>query len=623
MLQSLRTGSKSPLMKVFLVFLAGGFAIWGIGDVSTGLFGPGDKAIKAGSQSVSALEVAQEFDFVRRAQYNSISTGDAIQFGLLNEVISRMARTTLFEAEAANLNIVSTRAMQKTALLRQNAFQDETGVFSQGRFLRALSQAGLTEDAYLQQLDKTILSQQIADTVSMGAKFPERISEEFAKYELERRTAQVISFEINPDQQPLTQDSELREWFDANSESYDTSELRDIRYLLISPETLLDEVEIADNEIQEAFEQRGDEFATPERRVVRQMLFDTAEQALAARNAIDSGTDFTEVANNLLGLTQEDIYIGDVTYNDVDAVMADAIFNAKVGELIGPTETVFGHNLAIVDVIILGSSDAFEDVKGEIETALKNENAINLVYDRLRTIEDALGTGAILQEVASANGLETKTIIGVDQQGNNVDGNPFLGSEGDVLNLAEFLETSWSTELGEISTVVDAGDDSYFVIEPTAESVSRQRTFEEVRSRVLADYNLENAITEAKAKAKLHLRVGPTIFNDTLPTTPFRRSGVGLDDANARLIAQTIFEQPLNAAKIIETGGEILIVRTAEILPATETEVTDTSAFYSSQLNQAASQNISEALSARLSESHKLELYPGMVQQLLLGQSDK
>ncbi len=181
MLQSLRTGSKSPFMKVFLVFLAGGFAIWGIGDVSNGLFGPGDKAIKAGSQSVSSLEVAQEFDFIRRAQYNGISTGDAIQFGLLNDVISRMARTTLFEAEADTLNIVSTREMQKTALLRQTAFQDETGAFSQGRFLRALSQAGLSEDAYLQQLDKTILSQQIADTVSMGAKYPERISKDFAK----------------------------------------------------------------------------------------------------------------------------------------------------------------------------------------------------------------------------------------------------------------------------------------------------------------------------------------------------------------------------------------------------------------------------------------------------------
>ena len=623
MLQSLRTGSKSPFMKVFLVFLAGGFAIWGIGDVSTGLFGPGDKAIKAGSQSLSAVEVAQEFDFIRRSQYDSISTGDAIQFGLLNDVISRMARTTLFEAEAANLRIVSTRAMQKSALLRQTAFQDDTGTFSQGRFVRALSQAGLTEDAYLQQIDKTIISQQIADSVSMGAKYPDRISEEFAKYELERRTAQLISFKINPDEQPLPQDSELREWFDANSEKYNATELRDLIYILISPEILMDEAVVTADEMQQAFEQRGDEFATPERRVVRQMVFDTAEQALAARNAIDSGTDFTDVANNLLGLTQEDIFLGELTYNDVDEIMADAIFNAKAGELIGPTESLFGHNLAIVDVIILGSNDSFEDVKEEIETVLKSENAINLVYERVNTIEDALGTGATLKEAASSNNLEVKTIMGVDEQGNNIDGSRFPEPDSDILNLAEFLETIWSTDLGEVSTVIDAGNDNYFVIEPTAESEARQRTFEEVRNRVLADYNLKNATRAAKEKAKSNLRVGPNIFNDILNTKPFRRSGVGLDDTNARLIAQTVFEQPLNAAKIVETGREILIVRTAEILPANETEVTDTAAFYSSQLNRAASQNISEALSVRLSESHKLELYPGMVQQLLLGQSNQ
>ena len=99
-------------MKVFLVFLAGGFAIWGIGDVSTGFFGPGDKAIKAGSKSVSAVEVAQEFDFIRQSQYNSVSTGDALKFGLLNNVMSQMARNLLFEAESAKLNVTSTRSMQ-------------------------------------------------------------------------------------------------------------------------------------------------------------------------------------------------------------------------------------------------------------------------------------------------------------------------------------------------------------------------------------------------------------------------------------------------------------------------------------------------------------------------------
>ena len=34
MLQALRNGVKSPIMKVFLIFLAGGFALWGVGDMT-------------------------------------------------------------------------------------------------------------------------------------------------------------------------------------------------------------------------------------------------------------------------------------------------------------------------------------------------------------------------------------------------------------------------------------------------------------------------------------------------------------------------------------------------------------------------------------------------------------
>ncbi|MDA9190710.1 SurA N-terminal domain-containing protein, partial [Alphaproteobacteria bacterium] len=394
MLQSLRTGSKSPIMKIFLLFLAGGFAIWGIGDVSTGLFGPGDKAIKAGSESVSAVQVAEEFDFVRRSQYSGVSTGDAIEFGLLSDVISRMARTTLFEAEATELGIVSTRSMQKSALLRQAAFQDETGAFSQGRFISALAQAGLSEQDYLTQLDKSMISQQISDTLTLGVKFPESLSEEFAKFELERRKVQLISFDINPDQQPIPENTVLQSWFEENSETYAAPALRDIKTLVISPETLLDDVVITDAELQEAFQQRGEEFSTPERRIVKQILFDTSEQALAARNAIDSGTSFVEIANTLLGLSEEDISLGDVTYTDVEAAMADPIFNAEAGELIGPIDSIFGFNLAVVDLIIKGNSNSFEDVKEDIREVLQNEGAVALVYDKLNAVEDALGTGA-------------------------------------------------------------------------------------------------------------------------------------------------------------------------------------------------------------------------------------
>ncbi len=67
MLQSLRSGARSPIMKFFLLFLAGGFALWGIGDGTTGLIGGSDKAISAGDASVSPREVAIEFERTRRS----------------------------------------------------------------------------------------------------------------------------------------------------------------------------------------------------------------------------------------------------------------------------------------------------------------------------------------------------------------------------------------------------------------------------------------------------------------------------------------------------------------------------------------------------------------------------
>jgi len=80
MLQSMREGAKSPIMKVFLLFLAAGFALWGIGDISSGLFSDGNKAVKAGGKSATAVEVANEFERVRRTAGGGISTGDAVQY---------------------------------------------------------------------------------------------------------------------------------------------------------------------------------------------------------------------------------------------------------------------------------------------------------------------------------------------------------------------------------------------------------------------------------------------------------------------------------------------------------------------------------------------------------------
>ena len=56
MLRSMREGAKSPIMKIFLIFLAAGFALWGIGDMSGGFLSSGNKAIEAGEHSFLQLK---------------------------------------------------------------------------------------------------------------------------------------------------------------------------------------------------------------------------------------------------------------------------------------------------------------------------------------------------------------------------------------------------------------------------------------------------------------------------------------------------------------------------------------------------------------------------------------
>ena len=149
MLQAMRSGTKSPIMKFFLLFLAAGFALWGVGDVTTGLIGGSDKAISAGEEAVSPREVAIEFERTRRNYMPASSVGEAIQDDLLNDVMGALSREVLFRAENRSLGLTVTREMQRNAIIGEKSFQDDAGVFSEGRFIQTLSSAGLSEEHYL------------------------------------------------------------------------------------------------------------------------------------------------------------------------------------------------------------------------------------------------------------------------------------------------------------------------------------------------------------------------------------------------------------------------------------------------------------------------------------------
>ena len=129
MLKSLRNSVKSPFMKLFLLLLVLGFGLWGIGDISTGLITKKNEAISSNYNTISTNEVLMEFEKTKNLVAPNISREEAIQYGLLNDVIGRLAREMLYNAEANRLGLGITEKILKDKIKDENEFRDENNNF--------------------------------------------------------------------------------------------------------------------------------------------------------------------------------------------------------------------------------------------------------------------------------------------------------------------------------------------------------------------------------------------------------------------------------------------------------------------------------------------------------------
>jgi len=616
MLQALRGGAKSPIMKVFLVFLAGGFALWGVGDMTTGLIGGSDKAITAGDESLSPREVAMEFDRARRSYLPNATVGEAMQSGLLSEVTGALARDVVFRAEAEELGIAVTRDMQRYAVANEPSFRDELGDFSQSRFISVLANAGMSEAEYLNQIETTLRRAQIVDAIAAGATLPDAVARTMTAHELERRTAKLVTVAVDAKTIAAPDESTLSTWFDEVKSRYDAPALRSARIGSIDPQMFLDEIEVSDAEIKTAYQDRIDEFTTPERRHVRQMVFDDAAVAGTAFERVSGGEDFAAVAQDLLGWSELDTQLGLVTRSDLDEALAEQVFATAVGNIAGPVESAFGVHVLAVDEIIAGGEAGLDDVRDAIRQTLQSESAVDMIFEKANVLEDLVASGATIDEAIAKVGGTAVTLTDIDRRGNDIDGVPYAGEGADLAADSLVVEAVWSGDIGTPGVIQEGADDMFFIVEVTGETDPRGRDLAEVRNRAVTDWKLVEAIKAARAKA---VAIGAETLDSADATDAFRRTGTGLDHEAARLIATAAFGQKLGETRVVETGTEAIAVRTETGIPAEAEEPADTAKLLADFTAGSLQRDILNTLAGDLSQTHNLQVRLGGVQQLLMG----
>jgi len=393
--------------------------------------------------------------------------------------------------------------------------------------------------------------------------------------------------------------------------------------VLVSPDEVESQITLAEEDVIQAFDLRRDEFITPERREIRQMVFTDEQTALDARALLNTGKSFAEVAQETLGWSEADTQLGIVTKDDLDGELAEAAFTADTGSVSDPIASVFGYHLLVVDDIQAGAELGLDDVRPQIEATLRNEKAIDLVYDLVNQLEDSLGSGATLAEAAAGINLSVNMISDIDPNGRDIDGNLMENAFADLASDSQFLALGWEMDLDEISQVIASAEDSFFILQPVDEKPARERSLEEVRTRLVADWTKIKALAAAKAEADNGLQDNQNTLAPIAPSSAFTRTGAGLDNEAASLIADAAFAQNTGEATLVETGESVILVRTDEIITADAESRNSLQAQIADTLDNLVQTDLSSALVITLSEKHALEINTAGVQQLLIGQTSR
>lgn len=621
MLQALRNGTKSNLMRAFLLVLVVGFGMWGIGDIFRS--SPNDEnAITVDNITVSANEVAITFDRARRFYYPGLNNNEAIATGLMDQIIAELIERSLFEAEAARLGLTVTRDMAKQSLRTNPLFQDASGNFNPLLMRDILARRGISEDQLIADIGYAEKRNQIIAAIASGAEYSPVLADSMAKWLAQQRQIHFAAIAISPDQVTDPDQATLSGWYRDNQDIFDAPTMRSVTAVILSPDHYLQNIVVSQTELENAFEERKSAFSVPERRDFLQMVLPDLETAEAVRQRLIAGEDFAAVALEVSGDKPEDITFVGVTRDDLPEDLAATIFAGSEGNVTNPSQTSFGVYVFEITAINEAKIPSFEDVRTRLEEELKIEMAVNQVYDSITIFEEAQDSGATLEEAAKAAKAQLITIAGMSQNSLNESSDPI----NDIATSTGFRSAVWQQEIGTEGMLIADEDNTYFALRVENETAARSRDLDEVKDEAIKAWKLETAISRAKTQAEDIIAAndfdaavksaGATLEQ----SSPFLQSGIGLDHEESSLIASASFSIEVGDKTLVETGSDsIIVIRLDDIIAGDEDTVTLRKNQLLADFKDHLVADTEDAIVKGLATLHDVEANPNAVVRLLIG----
>lgn len=468
---------KKPY-NIFVWIILGLLIVGLMGFGATGLSGNVRTVATVGEKEVSVSAYANEI----RRQINSfeaqmgrpIPFGEARELGLDQLAISTLLRQRTLDNEAAQMGLSIGDERVANEVINTPAFQGANG-FDRALYGDLLDQNGLTERQYETRMREEAARTLLQLSIVTGLPRPDAYADTLVQFVEERRDFSFATLGPDALTAPIPEPSadDLRAYYDANPEDFTTREIRKITYVALTPDMIQDEIEIDEDQLRELYDQRIDEYVIPERRLVERLPFATEDAALEAAAAISAGeTDF-EALVAARGLDLSAVDLGDVSREDLRSA-GDAVFDAQVGDVVGPVTTSLGPALFRVNAVLAADETPFEEAIPDLRVELAGARARRIIDDRRLGIEDLLAGGARLEDIAEQTEMEIGTLDWTD------------ATQDGLAAYANFRDAAATTEPGDFPDLLELEDGGIFTLRVDDIQSPTLRPLDEVEAEVRA-----------------------------------------------------------------------------------------------------------------------------------------
>lgn len=573
------------LMGLLMVGLAGFGAVDMMGSART-VATVGDETI---SIDEYYRELQREISALQQQTGQGLTPAQARELGLDQLALSRLVALAALDHEVAQLGVSLGDENLQQEIMEIPAFRGVNGGFDREAYRFAVEQAGLSESEFEDNLRKESARTLVQSALVSGVSMPDTFAQTMTDYVGARRSFTVATLGADQLQTQVTTptDTQISDYYESNIDQFTLPRTKRVTYALLSPEAMLDEVEVDEESIRNLYETREAEFNQPARRLVERLVFSDEEAAQSALAQIEvNGTSFEKLVEDR-GLTMVDVDLGDLSAAELGDA-ADGIFAAEIGAVVGPLPSDLGPALYRINGTLEARETPFEEVEAELRDELAAARARRLLEGEAENLNDLLAGGATLEELRDEAGMEVGQIDWTEESSDGV-----AAYDG-------FRAAASNVQEGDFPEIDFLEDGSLFALRLDEVLEPRPEPLEQARESVITAW--QQAETEA-ALAEMAQATADQLEADgdfTATGLPVRvENGLTrtafLEGTPPDFMTQ-VFQMEPGELRVISGPGQAQIVRLDEVLPPEETdELNQMRQALGAQMDQTLAQNLFDA----------------------------